>query len=344
MRYPVLCLAIALPLLTARPALAAPGPAEPRAGESTRSRDHADDLFDKGKEAFNLGKIEDAYALYQKAWALKQTHDIAGNMAQAELKLGKVRAAAEHISFAIAHFPPTSVSDPRPALEKVLVGLRQQLGVMRLKLNVPGAKIAIDGRALGESQSLDEVFVEPGTHTFVAELAGYANATATAMAMAGSRNEVTLTLVKEAPVERVEPPVPPKQDPKPPGIASGPSPVLLVVGGVLAVAGIATGIGLTVAANGKGDEVATFSAQVPGRSACTGVAPPSACAELSGAAATRDTLSNAAAVSFLAGGTFALVTAGLGIWSAKTPSKTGIVRAAPIIGASQGGVMISGSW
>src|SRR5512132_1225432 len=75
-----------------------------------------------------------------------------------------------------------------------------------------------------------------------------------AKAFAGGVKEVPIDPEKEAPLGKVEPPVPPKQDPKPPGIPSGPSPALIVVGGVLAVAGIATGIGLTVAANGKGDD------------------------------------------------------------------------------------------
>jgi hypothetical protein len=55
MRQPFLCLVIALPLLTALPALAAPGPADPKSGESTKSLDPADAFFEKGKAAFNPG-------------------------------------------------------------------------------------------------------------------------------------------------------------------------------------------------------------------------------------------------------------------------------------------------
>ena len=341
MRQTFLSLAILLPLLTALPALAAAAPTDPKSAEPGRVLDPADALFDKGKAAFNSGKVEEAYALYQKAWALKQTYDIAGNLAQIEIKLGKKREAFEHITFALAHFPPSATTDPRPALEKVLTGLRQQLGALRITLNVPGAKVSIDGRLLAETQSLAEVFVEPGPHTIVAELTGYASATATETATAGSPDEVKLTLVKEAPPMKIEPP---KQDPTPPVVPYRPSTALIVAGGVLAVAGIATGAGLTIAANGKGDDVATLSNQVPGRSACGGASPPTACGDLRNAAASRDTLSNAAVVSFLVGGTFALVTSGLGIWSAKTPRQTSVVRVAPVAGAGQGGVMILGSW
>ncbi len=341
MRYPFLCLAIALPWLPALPALAAPGPADPKSGESIRSRDHADELFDKGKEAFNLGKIEDAYALYQKAWALKQTHDIAGNMAQAELKLGRVRAAAEHISFAIAHFPPTSVSDPRPALEKVLVGLRQQLGVMHLKLNVPGAKIAIDGRALGESQSLDEVFVEPGAHTFVAELAGYANATATETATAGSRNEVTLTLVKEAPVERTELPKPPNPIVEPVPRSKLPGIVVGATGGV----GLGVGLALLAIGGGKGTSADDLLSQVRTREGIDVVCPKAAeCAEIKSLRSTRDNDVNAGRVLVGIGSAALVVGVAYLLWPQAKPESTGKVRVAPMASPTSGGVWLTGAF
>lgn len=345
MRHPFLCLVIALPLLAATNALAAPGPADPKSAESTKSRDHADDLFDKGKEAFNLGKIEDAYALYQAAWALKQTHDIAGNMAQAELKLGKKREAFEHITFAIAHFPPSSASDPRPAMEKVLAGLRQQLGLIHLELNVQGAKISIDGRALAASQSLDEVFVEPGTHTFVAELAGYATATATATATAGSPNDVKLTLVKEAPVGKTELP---NQDLKPPPqpLSGGPSVPLIATGASLAGAAAITGIIFTVVANGKAgaaDQQRQDLVHAHGGPACTGATVPPECGVLSTTTDARATMSNVAVWSFIGAGTLGAATAIYALTARKRepPRDTQIM---PIVTGTTAGIAIGGVW
>lgn len=335
MRHAFIRLAIMFPLLASAPAIAAPRPAD--TATETTSGDPADILFRKGKAAFDLGKLDEAYALYRSAWEIKQTHDIAGNLAQAEIKLGKTRDAAEHLAFALAHFPPSVQSDRRDGLKKVLDGLRQKVGVVHLKVNEADAKVSIDGRALRATQQQDELFVEVGSHTVVAELAGYSSVTKTIQASGGSSQALELTLTKADPAG--------KTVPTPPVVASGPSPVLVIVSGALAAGGLATGISLTVAANGKTDEIARFGAQVPGRAACVGAATAPACTNLRNAAANRDTLSNAAAVSFLVGGAFALATAGLGIWSATTPSKeTGSVHVTPLIAVGQGGLMISGAW
>jgi PEGA domain len=335
MQSTFLTLTIVLPLLVCGPAIAAPRPAD--AAVDSSSGDQADVLFHKGKAAFDAGKADDAYALYQSAWAIKQTHDIAGNLAQAEIKLGKTRDAAEHLAFALAHFPPSVQSERRDGLKKVLDGLRQQVGVVHIKVNVVDAKISIDGRVLRATQPLGEAFVGVGTHTVVAELAGYSNATKTVQASAGSSQDVELTLMKVEPLGNTAP--------KPPVVVSGPSPILVIVSGAFAAGGLAAGAALTVTANGKTDEITRLSARVPGRSACVGAGAPSTCMDLRTAAGSQDTLGNGAAVSFLVGGAFALATAGFGIWAATTPSKaTASVRVVPVVAVGQGGVMISGAW
>lgn len=344
MQRTVLFFIIAFPVLTAEPALAAPGPAD--ATTDIKSNDQADVLFHKGKASFDAGKVDEAYALYQSAWAIKQTHDIAGNLAQAELKLGKTRDAAEHLAFALAHFPPSLQSDRRDGLKKVLDGLRQQLGVLHIKLSVTEAKVTMDGRVLGAAQPLDEVFVGVGSHTVVAELPGYTTATTTVQATAGSSQDVNLVLVKPAPVPEGEPPKKTREDPKPPVASAGPSPLLILASGVLGVAGVAAGIGLTAAANGKSTDADALGAKLPG-SACAGT-PAAAfaadCTALSSTLGEQSTRRNAAFVSFAAGGAFALVAVGLGVWKLKSPATTSKLHIAPVVGVRDGGVVLGGVW
>src|SRR6478735_656018 len=64
-------------------------------GDSPDS-DRANQLFKKGKVAFNAGKYNDALRIYTEAWSLKQSPDIAANLAQTESELGQHRDAAEH--------------------------------------------------------------------------------------------------------------------------------------------------------------------------------------------------------------------------------------------------------
>src|SRR5688572_27311971 len=61
--------------------------------------DRANLLFKKGKVAFNAGKFNDALRIYSEAWSLKQSPDIAANLAQTESELGQHRNAAEHFAF-----------------------------------------------------------------------------------------------------------------------------------------------------------------------------------------------------------------------------------------------------
>jgi len=189
----------------ASPAAAQPSPSPAAAKPSSAMSDEADALFQQAKRALTSGNTHEAYRLYRSAWELKQTHDIAGNLAQVELLLDKKRDAAEHIAFALAHFPPSVQSERRDGLKSVLDGLRKDLGALRIRASVADAKIEIDGAPIGMAPLVDDVFVEPGAHVVEAKLAGYGPAQARVDAPKGSSQEVVLTLVKTSETPRGEP-------------------------------------------------------------------------------------------------------------------------------------------
>jgi hypothetical protein len=131
----------------------------------------------------------------------------------------------------------------------------------------------------------------------------------------------------------------PQKEPRPQ--PNRPPKALTVSLAALGVAGLAVGIGLTVAANGKASDVARLQL---GKSAClTPGASASQCATLHDAASSKVTLSNAAVSTFLAGGAFALVTAGIGIWVATGP-KAAPVLVVPVAGADRAGLAVVGAW
>jgi tetratricopeptide (TPR) repeat protein len=183
--------------------------------------DEVDVLFAKGKAAFGEGRIDLAHDLLLRAWALRQTHDIAGNLAQIELMLGKRRDAAQHIAFSLAHFPPTVRTSRREMMRATFAELRAELGVLRISVSPPEAKVSVDGKPIEASIATSEVFVEPGTHTVSASLEGYATTTRTIDTPNGSGAAVTLTLPYEPTTGR-----------------------LAAVGGVISVSGLAAGAAL----------------------------------------------------------------------------------------------------
>jgi len=107
------------------------------------------------------------------------------------------------------------------------------------------------------------------------------------------------------------------------------------------------GIGFTAAANGKSTDADALVAKLPTISSCTGT-PTAAfagdCKTLKATLNEQSTMRNAAVISFAAGGVFALVTAGLGVWKLKNPATTGALHVAPVVGFHDGGVILGGTW
>ena len=326
----------ALMLMTFAVTASRPSPAA-AAGPATapgKTTDEADALFNKGAAAFDAGKPEQAYELYLAAWKLKQTHDIAGNLAQVELALGKKRDAAEHIAFALAHFPPTVKSERREGMSKVLDGLRKDLGVLRIHVSVADARVALDRMPIGLAPLSDEVFVDPGAHVIEATLKGYKLARAQVDAAKGSAQDVTLTLdgLSDTP-------------PLPPTTGSDPGKPVIITGAVLGGVGLVLGAVFAGVSKADADDAATKRAAMlaVGVTAACGPTPSAACQSAQSALQGRATFGNAAAWSFIAAGA---VGAGTLVYALAAPraSKTSGVRAAPLVVANGGGVVLQGEW
>src|SRR5262249_39118101 len=89
-----LCTFALLSLASAREAWAArPTP------ETTAMSDKARQLYEEGLVACKKGKVLEAQASYLAAWSLNKHWQIAANLADTEIELGKYREAAEHATY-----------------------------------------------------------------------------------------------------------------------------------------------------------------------------------------------------------------------------------------------------
>src|SRR5450432_4156485 len=129
------CLALAMTM-----AISAPAHAQSNSADS----DRANLLFKKGKVAFNDGKYSDALRIYSEAWQLKQSPDIAANLAQTESELGKHRDAAEHFSFALAHLLPSTTDEQKKALADGLEIEKRSVGTLHVTLEPADAALSVD--------------------------------------------------------------------------------------------------------------------------------------------------------------------------------------------------------
>ena len=134
--------------------------------------DRANLLFKKGKIAFNAGKYNDALRIYTEAWSLKQSPDIAANLAQTESELGNHRDAAEHYAFALAHLLPSSTDEQKQALAEGLAQEKKEIGSLRVTLEPEDSALTIDDAKVSVPATGD-VFVEPGEHAVSVTHEGY---------------------------------------------------------------------------------------------------------------------------------------------------------------------------
>lgn len=308
-------------------------PATAAAGApSNGAHDAADELFAKGNEAFDAGDLEGAYALYQKAWALKRTYDIAGNLGQVELKLGKFRDAAEHLEFTLRLFPPTGKTAPREAIRRAFEASRKEVAALSIRVSAQGAAVAIDGKAIGLSPFDVPVFVEPGKRTVEATLEAHLPTRIVIDVGKGESRDVALSLVPKN-----QPPPPPRNLP------------LMLTGFGLGLAAAGTGVGLMVASSSKGTQADGLLQQLVANDP-DGVCPCGSEAErkkLKGMRQDHDLFFNAATGMFVAAGVLAVGTTFYALTPAfqrpSTKPATG-ARVLPTASPDGAGALVIGSF
>jgi tetratricopeptide (TPR) repeat protein len=298
---------------SARPDPAASGTSAPDAEVDQKVRD----LTKAGIAEARKGDLEAARAEFAKAWELKPDTNLAVLLARIEMKLGRFREAAEHWEFYLQNVPP----DPTTAAEK-LAECRQQLGSVRVSGDPPGAFVYVDGRELGPTPLANDVWLDPGEHTFMARLD---ERTSPEQKVTVEKGEVrTLTLV-------ISPPEQPAGSPAPAPVTEGTpqkderagSPartVVLVSGSVLTAGALITGIVYTLKASSLGDQANALrhdaqleadpdSARNNSYCAPSQSSPPPQCAELAATTDDQKAARNVAIGSYIAAGVLATGTA-----------------------------------
>jgi hypothetical protein len=142
-------------------------------GAHAQAEDRADDLFIQGKAAAQAKDWEQAHQLLSEAWQLKKSYDIASNLGQVAYLLGKHAEAAQHVAYALRHYPATGDAEQKQKTQSLLDLVRQEVSSLALNVSHGEAEILIDGSSAGRAAALPpELFVEPGERTIVARLGG----------------------------------------------------------------------------------------------------------------------------------------------------------------------------
>jgi hypothetical protein len=252
-----------------------------------------------------------------------------------ELKLGKPRDAAEHLSFTIRNFPLTGKPELRDRMQKALDEAKRQVGAVRISVNVDRADIYVDGTTkIGQAPLSDEYFVDPGQHTFEARLKGYKSARQSITSTKGTIQELKLTLIA------IAPPPPPKRS-KAPAVALG----------IGAAVGFGAGLGAFLVSNSKLSEAEAITNEIvlaKGTCKVGGAPAHPRCADLASTKKTVNTLDGIAIGAASLGG---LALVGMVVYLAlpnpapPTASTTGLnIKLVPTAGRDSGGFLLSGSF
>lgn len=178
---------------------AALGPAS-----SARAEDPALALFREGIEAINENNVPLAYEKFRASWSIRQTFDIAANLGAVEKAMGKKRDAAEHLDYALRHFPPTNSTDQRAEIAKDLEELKKDVGELHIQ-SATGATVEINGKPVGICPLPGPIFVEPGQQIIVAKKSEIGEGKIVVMVSVGEAQEVRVELTLEPKTGPVEP-------------------------------------------------------------------------------------------------------------------------------------------
>lgn len=300
-------------------ALSAPAYAQSNTADSER----ANVLFKKGKLAFNDGKYSDALRIYSEAWQLKQSPDIAANLAQTESELGKHRDAAEHFAFALAHLLPSTTDEQKKALAEGLQIEKKEVGTLRVTLEPSDATLDVDGAPVTLPLT-GEIFVEPGEHRCSASREGYESNQQVARVSKGGSQVLWLKLkplagsdapAAAAPSRAATAPIDPAPSPGVDSGTAGRSLVPVFVGGGIAVAGAAVGVAFLLSANSSQSDADRIAGGLMGKYPCgSGTPYASECSALHDKNSAIDSARTVEGVGFAVAGAAAVGTAVYLLW------------------------------
>jgi tetratricopeptide (TPR) repeat protein len=309
--------------LTAALVASAAGPRSARADAPPSER--ASELFRRATKLYSASDLRAAEPLYEEAWRLRRSYDIASNYGALELDLDRPRRAAELLRFALDHAPSRDGWNERAAIEARLSRARQLVGAIVVRVSVEGAEVSVDGAPAGKAPLDAEVFVDPGEHVVAATLAGYGEARITVRVDKGAEEHPTLVLQ----------PIPAPRRSLAPAVAGG------------AISVIALGVGATLvgmAEAKRGDANALHGSIQAAGGTCA--APSSPCTSLHGATAAADTFGNAGVALLAVGGGLAAATVTYVLWPGARPrlEKAPDVRVSFSASPAGGGAAITGSF
>lgn len=292
--------------------------------------DDLDALYEQGQAAFEAQKFEEARAKFAAVWVRRKSYDVAAVLAQAELQLGRHADAAQHLAYAVDHFPVSSSTDMRKKIEGAFAAVRAKVGVLKIELSPATATLKINSEVFSEADARSGIFVNPGdVHVDVTAL-DYIAASRTLHVDKGGETTVTIAL-----------------DKLPPQGTGGPQKELViagaVVGGVAAITGgVLLGLGVSQQEALRADAPKTAQGGAACSDAPTAGGATATCDDIRSRARTANAMGQAGVGLLIGGGVAGAATVLYALWP--RPTQQTATRLVPIVGPSSAGLLWTGSF
>lgn len=166
----------------------APPPAAPN--------DEADRLMKEGIELGNQSRWPEAHAKLKEAWKIRESYDIAANLAFVEEEVGDLPGAATHLDYALRTFPASGKPETKANLTGKLAGIKAKVGTITVSTTVEMCNVMVDGQPAGVTPLKTSVYVTPGERTIEVRREGYQPQTRKVTVGAGQAADVTFDMVK----------------------------------------------------------------------------------------------------------------------------------------------------
>lgn len=348
------CGAAVLAVLVGAPGVS--GQPAPKGGGAAPASDPAAEVkkrFERGLAAASAKNWKKAAEEFGKAYELKPMPQIAGNLGEAELNLGRYRDAAEHLEKFLREDSGATEAE-RKAAKEWLEQAKKKIVTFEITVALPGADVLVDGKVVGKSPlPMKEVYVEPGKRTVEAR-AGDATDAQTDTFEAGWKRVIKLVPMKPAePVASASATA--TESPPPSGEASGPSRGLVIGGAAISGALLVAGgvfVGLAVSraseANGFGGWATDPCYAQDNNNPTNNLDDddPLVCATRHAANQDAVLFANVSTGMFIGGALVggATLLYGLGILPPVGNAKKGSIVAVPVVGASGGGLSVTGQF
>jgi tetratricopeptide (TPR) repeat protein len=172
-------------------------------------------LFKEGNRLLDQGDYVGALDMFRGAYSRWPNVKILLNTGTCLRQLGRNVEAAETYEKYLNDSQADAAK--KQVVEQILKEISARLGKLRIEVSEPGAKVIVDGKAVGGSPQSFIMRVEPGSHSVVAEKEGYPLAAATVTVGAGEERAVEMRLTGAAPRQEtpVEKPATPPPSEKP---------------------------------------------------------------------------------------------------------------------------------